>query len=295
MENLTNCPACGSPELAFHMEVEDYSVSHEKFSLQLCLTCELVFTNPRPEILEIGRYYQSAEYISHTNSKAGWMNKVYQIARKKAISGKLSMVNSLCNNEISLLDYGCGTGEFLAAAKKRGWKCAGIEPDEGARKKAIENYGWNVHAPEKLNDIAGGQFAIITLWHVLEHVHHLRETVKQFRRIIRSDGALVIAVPNRTALDADMYGSFWAAYDVPRHLYHFSKKPVMQLMQTAGFSCETIKPLFFDPFYISLLSNRYRTGSAQPLSAFISGIKTTIAGKRDIEKNSSLLYVFRPV
>ena len=277
------------------MEVKDHSVSREKFRLQLCGSCDLVFTNPRPDPTEIGRYYQSPDYISHTNSKAGLMNRVYQLARKSAISGKLRLVDSLCKNEPSLLDYGCGTGEFLADAKKRGWKCAGIEPDEGARKKAIENYGLNVHAPEKLNDIAGGQFAVITLWHVLEHVHQLKATVKEFRRIIRSDGAVVIAVPNRTALDAKKYGSFWAAFDVPRHLYHFSKKPVLQLMETAGFSCETIKPVFFDPFYISLLSNRYMSGSTSPLSAFISGIKTTIAGKRDIEKNSSLLYVFRPV
>lgn len=295
METLRQCPVCGSASLNFYMNVEDHSVSKETFQLQECGDCKLVFTNPRPDPHEIGKYYASAEYISHTNSKAGLMNRAYQIARNRAISGKIRLVASLGVQDTSLLDYGCGTGEFLSAAKSKGWRCAGIEPDEGARQKAIKNHALNVHSPEKLPEISSGQFSLITLWHVLEHVHSLKETVNQFRRIIRSDGALVVAVPNRNALDATRYGHFWAAYDVPRHLYHFSKKPILRLMQNAGFSCETIKPLFFDPFYISLLSNKYQYGSSGPLSAFISGIQTTIAGRRDIEKNSSLLYVFRPV
>jgi len=295
MERLENCPVCASDNMRFYMDVEDYSVSKETFRLQECGDCGLVFTNPRPDPVEIGKYYASAEYISHTNSKAGLMNRAYQIARNRAISSKIRLVASMGVQDTSLLDYGCGTGEFLSAAKRRGWRCAGIEPDEGARQKAIMNHGLNVHSPEKLPEITSGQFGLITLWHVLEHIHRLKETVNQFRRIIRSDGALVVAVPNRTALDATRYGHFWAAYDVPRHLYHFSKKPILKLMQDAVFSCETIKPLFFDPFYISLLSNKYKSGSSAPLSAFISGIQTTVAGRKDIEKNSSLLYVFRPV
>lgn len=295
MEILDKCPVCGSSDLKHYLDVEDHSVSREKFRLQECADCQLVFTNPRPGPDEIGKYYASTDYISHTNSKAGLMNRAYQIARDRAIAGKIRLVASLGVHDTSLLDYGCGTGEFLSAAKKKGWRCAGIEPDEGARQKAVENHGLNVHSPEKLSEIASGQFNLITLWHVLEHIHRLKETVNQFKRIIRSDGALVVAVPNRTALDATRYGQYWAAYDVPRHLYHFSKKPVLKLMQDAGFSCETIKPLFFDPFYISLLSNKYKSGSSGPITAFISGIQTTLAGRKDIEKNSSLLYVFRPV
>ncbi|MFN8154930.1 MAG: class I SAM-dependent methyltransferase [Bacteroidia bacterium] len=293
-EILNQCPVCTGTVFTSFMECEDFTVSHEKFKLVECSACSFVFTNPRPLPAEIGRYYQSEEYISHTNSSAGIMNKVYQIARKRAIAGKLKIVESAAASPRTLLDYGCGTGEFLSAAKQAGWVCAGLEPDAGARQQAIQNHGLNVQDPSYLNSLPDGQFGAVTLWHVLEHVHNLQETVGHLHRILSSNGVLIIAVPNRTSWDAEKYGAYWAAYDVPRHLYHFSRKPMVQLMQAAGFSLETIKPLFLDPFYISLLSGKYKNGSMNPVSAFITGLQTTQKGKTDIEKNSSLMYIFRP-
>lgn len=292
-ELLSECPVCSGKEFKFYLECEDYTVSHERFKLVECNSCGFVFTNPRPVPAEIGKYYQSEEYISHTNSKAGLMNSIYQLARKRAIAGKIKTLESYGAQPNTLLDYGCGTGEFLANAKARGWVCAGLEPDEGARKQAISNHGLSVEDPSKLFGLPTGQFGAITLWHVLEHVHLLKESVQQFRRILSSQGVLIIAVPNRTSWDAEKYGPHWAAYDVPRHLYHFSKTPMLRLMENAGFKCETIKPLFFDPFYISLLSGKYKNGSMNPVSAFITGAQTTAKGKSDIEKNSSLMYIFR--
>jgi len=258
-----------------------------------CTACGLVFTNPRPEPSVIGKYYKSEEYISHTNSSAGLMNKAYQWARKRAISGKLKVLEALQPEPRTLLDYGCGTGEFLAAAKGAGWICAGLEPDEGARELARKNHALNVEEPQHLKSLPSGQFGAITLWHVLEHVHDLQETVKQLRRCLSSKGYLIIAVPNRKSYDAEKYGQHWAAYDVPRHLYHFSKEPMLKLMEKAGFTCRSIQPLFFDPFYIALLSGKYKNGSSNPVTAVLTGLQTTLKGRKDMEKNSSLLYIFK--
>lgn len=292
-ELLSACPACNATSFRSYLEVEDYSVSHETFQLVECDNCHLVFTNPRPDPGAIGRYYKSEDYISHTNSSSGLMNRIYQLVRKQAIREKLKMVESMKPDPRTLLDYGCGTGEFLAAAKKRGWVCAGLEPDEGARNQARQNHSLNVEDPGQLKNLPAGQFGTITLWHVLEHVHDLRETVKQLRRCLSSKGILIIAVPNRTSHDAEKYGKYWAAYDVPRHLYHFSKKPLVALIERSGFTCHSIKPLFFDPFYIALLSGKYKNGSSNPFSATFTGLQTTFKGKKDIEKNSSLLYIFK--
>lgn len=293
-ELLDHCPVCAGASFSPFLECEDFTVTHEKFKLVECSSCSFVFTNPRPALSEIGRYYQSEDYISHTNSSSGIMNKVYQIARKRAIAGKLRIVEECSSSPRTLLDYGCGTGEFLSAAKLAGWVCAGLEPDPGACQQAITNHGLNVEEPSHLTSLPDGQFGAITLWHVLEHVHNLQETVGHLHRVLSSSGVLIIAVPNRTSWDAEKYGPYWAAYDVPRHLYHFSKKPMVRLMESAGFKLESIKPLFLDPFYISLLSGKYKNGGMNPVTAFITGLQTTSKGKADIEKNSSLMYILRP-
>ena len=292
-EHLEQCPACGHSDTLTAIEVQDFTVSHDRFTLVKCTFCNLLFTNPRPTEAEIGPYYQSEEYISHTNSRKGLLNGVYQWARGRAITSKINLIESLNSTPRSLLDYGCGTGEFLSAAREKGWVCAGLEPDDGAREQAKTNHGLNVERPIKLWDLPDGQFGVITLWHVLEHVHRLNETVQQLVRCLSSKGRLLIAVPNCLSHEARHYGEYWAAYDVPRHLYHFSRLPMLKLMEKNGLEPEFIKPLFFDPFYISLLSEKYKTGKSNPVTAAWQGLKTTLAGRKNMDENSSLLYVFK--
>jgi SAM-dependent methyltransferase len=291
-QQLNKCPVCQSASLKSFLMVKDYSVSGQEFKLDQCSECGFVFTNPRPGPEEIGPYYKSENYISHTNSSRGLMNKVYQLARARAINVKLKLIEAQNPRHRTLLDYGCGTGEFLAAARKVGFNCAGIEPDSEARERARSNHKLIVEAPDHLSKLPQGSFGVITLWHVLEHVHELDETIKQLKRCLSSEGVLIVAVPNRTAYDADKYGNYWAAYDVPRHLYHFSIPDMQRLMNEAGFTCHTIKPMFFDPYYIGLLSTKYQ-GNMNPLRAFTTGLATTLSGRKDISKNSSLIYVFR--
>lgn len=291
-QQLNNCPVCQSASLKSFLMVRDYSVSGQEFKLDQCSECGFVFTNPRPGPEEIGPYYKSEDYISHTNSSRGLMNKIYQFARARAIKNKLRLIEAHKPRPRTLLDYGCGTGEFLAAARNNGFTCAGIEPDVDARKLAIANHKLNVEAPDHLAKLPQGTFGVITLWHVLEHIHQLHETLQQLKRCLSSEGVLIIAVPNRTAYDALKYGQHWAAYDVPRHLYHFSIPDMQKLMKEAGFTCNEIKPMFFDPYYIGLLSTKYQ-GGMNPLRALTTGAATTWAGKKDISKNSSLIYVFR--
>jgi len=294
LETLSNCPVCGNSSFQKHLDCVDYTVSQETFSLVKCDHCSFIFTNPRPTQSDIGRYYKSDAYISHTNSSRGIMNKVYQQARKHAIKHKLvDIVEAHGALPKTLLDYGSGTGEFLAAAKDAGWITNGLELDDEARALSISNYQLKVESPDKLSQFADNQFGVITLWHVLEHVHNLQDTIKEFKRILSPSGVLIIAVPNCESTDAQYYKEHWAAYDVPRHLYHFTVKSMKYLMENNGFSIEKTTRLLLDPYYISLLSEKYKNGSGNVLSAALLGLKTTLNGNSKTEDNSSLVYVWK--
>ncbi len=293
MELLSQCPICRATKFSNFLKCEDNTVSHETFQLDQCSNCKFVFTNPRPNASEIVRYYQSENYISHSNSSKGLLNLVYQKIRSRAIASKTKMITGLGTTKNSILDYGCGTGEFLNAMQTNGWICKGIEPSAQARQLAIKNYNLKISEPTTLDEFENGEFGVITLWHVLEHVHELYKTIKQLNTVLIKGGFLIIAVPNRQAWDAQYYKEHWAAYDVPRHLYHFTKENIIQLFTAAGLELISTKPLFFDPFYIALLSEKHKNGKNNYLKALITGIKTTIAGKKDITKNSSLIYIFQ--
>ncbi len=292
-ELLVSCPICSSKQLNKVFECIDFTVSHETFTIVSCADCDFHFTNPRPAADEIYKYYKSDTYISHTNSQKGILNAIYQRIRQRAISKKLAIVESYGPLPKTILDYGCGTGEFLSKAKAAGWVAAGLEPDPDARKLAITNHHLNIGQLADLQSFEIGQFGVITLWHVLEHVHQLQETLAQFHKILSATGILIIAVPNRKAFDALHYKSFWAAYDVPRHLYHFSSDAIAKLMDMNGFQIHSINPLFFDPFYISLLSEKYKSGWMNPIKAFFIGLQTTLRGRKNTDANSSLLYVLK--
>jgi SAM-dependent methyltransferase len=252
----THCPVCDSARINPLLTVKDHSVSGEDFVLWQCTDCSLRFTQDVPDESAIGAYYQSPEYISHTNTSKGLVNRIYQRVRNYTLDQKADLVIARTKKTGKILDLGAGIGAFLHTMQKKGWETEGIEPDPGARAQAESLYQLQLHDTTALDNFSPASFDAITLWHVLEHVHQLHPYMDRLHALLQPGGRIFIAVPNYESLDAADYKLFWAAYDVPRHLYHFSPKSMETLVQRHGFTLEEKRPMWFDSFYISLLSSK---------------------------------------
>ncbi len=266
------------------LEVTDYSVSKENFQLFLDEDLNMLVTTPQPSLEKLPSYYESEDYISHTDGKRSLFEKIYQVVKNKAIKNKLKLINSQAAKG-RILDIGTGTGDFLVAAKDNGWKTIGIEPNEKA-KSIARNKG--VTFVENLQAIESNSIDIVTMWHVLEHVPNLEEYILEFKRILKTTGTLIIAVPNFNSFDANYYGKHWAAYDVPRHLWHFSKFSIKKIFSEYQFELTQILPMKFDSYYVSLLSEKYKTGKMNFLKAFWIGFKSNKYGKQNLEYSSHI-------
>ena len=258
---------------------KDYTVSRETFDLLWDKKSDFLITAPQPKIEELSKYYDSEDYISHTDASKSVMDKLYQIAKKYAISNKINLVKKVAltnKSKIKLLDVGCGTGDFLHACNKKGILVTGIEPNEKARKLAINKI------PEiKISDSifnSTEKFDVITMWHVLEHVPNLEKYIIKLKSLLSEKGVLIIAVPNFKSYDAKHYEEFWAAYDVPRHLWHFSKKAIIDLFSKVDLHLQKILPMRLDSFYVSLLSEKYKTGKSNFITAFFIGFVSNFKG-----------------
>lgn len=290
----TACPVCESKNFHETLVAKDYTVSQEEFPVYECDTCGLRFTQEIPDEESIGAYYQAESYISHSNTSKGLISSLYQMVRDITLRNKLKLVNRVSGRDQGkLLDIGCGTGEFLGTMKGAGWDAQGLEPDPGARQQAIANHDLKVDEPESLFSLEANQFDVISMWHVLEHVHRLKPYLTQINKLLKADGNLLIAVPNYTSRDAQHYGAHWAAYDVPRHLYHFSPDSMDRLLGEQGFEVIAYRPMPFDAFYVSMLSEKYQHGSLRLISAFWQGFRSWIRASGNAKTCSSVLYVIR--
>ena len=287
-----SCPNCGNENISHVLSAKDYTVSNEEFEIWECENCTIRFTQNVPEQNNIGQYYQSENYISHSDTKKGFVNNLYHTVRKRTLLQKKNLVESITQkSKGTILDLGAGTGAFLNTMKIAGWKSIGLEPDKTARDKASKLYGINLKESGELFSLPAESLDAITLWHVLEHVHQLHEYIKEFRELLKQDGKLFIAVPNYTSKDAKIYGSFWAAYDVPRHLYHFSPKAMETVLNKHGLKLEKIKPMWYDSVYVSMLSEKYKTGKSNPAKAFVNGMLSNFEAAFDKKKCSSIIYI----
>lgn len=271
------------------LNVKDHSVSNENFELFLDESLDMLITHPQPDIENLASYYESDDYISHTDGKRSLFEKAYHFVKSIALKNKLKLINSLQHEKGKLLDIGAGTGEFLSIAKENGWQAIGIEPSEKARNIAIKK---GVEFSENLEKFEDQSFDVITMWHVLEHVPNLDEQIKELKRLLKPDGTILIAVPNFNSFDAKHYGAFWAAYDVPRHLWHFSKTAIKKLFADKGMTLVKILPMKFDAFYVALLSEKYKTGKMNFISAFLTGLQSNSKARRNSEY-SSHIYVIK--
>ena len=271
-----------------YLSVKDYLVSGETFELVHDTDSDFLKTFPQPKIEELPKYYESQEYISHTDEKRGLISSLYQLVKKWSLQKKAKLILQQHGEVGSLLDVGAGTGDFLKVAKEKGWQVHGMEPNKNAANLALEK---GIDLKASLNDFEGKQFDVVTLWHVLEHIPDLEETILKLAALVKPQGALIIAVPNFKSFDARYYGKFWAAYDVPRHLWHFSKESMKNLF-AENFQLKNIEPMIFDSFYVSLLSEKYKTGRKFSLKAFWIGLLSNIKAKRSKEY-SSHIYCFK--
>mgnify|MGYP000911688454 CR=1 FL=1 len=294
LETLKNCPVCQGSSFSNYLNVEDFTVSHKEFTIQQCNACYFLFTNPRPPMEEIGAYYQSEDYISHHDDAKNLMSKVYTSVRNHTIKGKVNLINELHSKKGKLLDIGCGTGNFIQACKENGWLVKATEPDSEARNVGATRLGSEIFDSINAPAIQDERFDIITMWHVLEHVHNLNEVVSWLHEHLNPNGKIIIAVPNPQSFDATYYRRFWAAYDVPRHLYHFTKSTMKKLMDNHGLHVTKVLPMWFDSFYVSMLSTKYKANSVNLINSAKTGLLSNLKGRSatlDGTNTSSLIYI----
>lgn len=294
MISYERCPVCDSSGIHPVFSAIDHTVSGESFEIRQCANCSLRFTQNVPELNHIGRYYQSENYISHTETNKGLVNWLYLKVRKYTLSSKRTFIEDETGlKKGSLLDIGAGTGAFLHHMKEKEWMVEGVEPDSGAINRAAREYNIQLNHSQELFSFPEQTFDAITMWHVLEHVHDLHAYIRQIKKLMKPGATIFIAVPNYTSYDAEHYQSAWAAYDVPRHLYHFSPASMNELMKRHGLAVIKAQPMWFDSFYVSLLSEKYLTGKPSLIKGFWYGLRSNMKAFSKNRRASSLIYVIR--
>jgi SAM-dependent methyltransferase len=291
MEYIKKCPLCQSGTFKDYIHAVDHYYSHEKFIVVECENCGFRFTNPRPEEKSSHNYYQNENYISHNASKKGLMPFLYYQARNYSIKKKFNLVSSFCQKG-KILDYGCGSAGLLAYFKNNGWDVIGIESGDYARTEAMDNYGLEVFDESFLSGIPDDSIDVISLWHVLEHVYPLSQRIQDFKRILKPNSYLVIALPNCMSYDASLYADFWAAWDLPRHIYHFTPPSIINLMKKNDIKHLKTFPLKLDAYYISLLSEKYKKNPFGYFSALKNAFLSNYKASKRNGNYSSLIYVF---
>lgn len=283
-----------------YISLKDYALTQENFELYHNQELDMLLTIPKPTNEELGRFYENSEYLPHTDSNKSLFDKLYQYVKRNAISNKVVLLNSLKPSSKTLLDIGTGTGDFLLACKNNGWEVAGIEPNQKARLLAQDKLSKDeskVHLHESLKSLDESlsnppkEFDVITMWHVLEHVPDVENYIKQLKSFLKPNGTLIIAVPNFKSYDAFYYGKFWAAYDVPRHLYHFSKKSIAKLFGKEQMEVVKTFPMKMDSFYVSLLSEKIKTGKMNFFMGFLIGLQSNIKALISDEYSSHIYLI----
>jgi 2-polyprenyl-3-methyl-5-hydroxy-6-metoxy-1,4-benzoquinol methylase len=288
---LDSCPLCKSTSKENYLEVKDFNVTQESFQLQKCTNCDLIFTNNIPDESNIGKYYKFENYVSHTDTSKSLFFKVYHFVRSLMLVIKYNWISQYNLQRKRALDIGSGTGAFLAFLRKKGWDITGIEVDDVARANALRINNIDSLPPSDFYKINNQEYDVITLWHVLEHLHDLEGYLKKIKSILAKDGILLIAVPNPTSVDANYYKEFWGALDVPRHLYHFTPKSMDWLAQSFGFEIISKKRMWFDSIYASILSEKYKNGLS--FRGVLIGLFSNISALFNKNNCSSLTYILK--
>lgn len=291
MVHYHKCPLCSSENINLHLKTSDHFLSREEFNLFTCNECGFVFTQDHPDDAGIGQYYESAEYLSHSETKSDLFSGIYRLSRSVMLGKKVKIAGKFSGlKKGSLLDIGSGTGYFLHAMQRAGWKVRGVEINDKARHYSISEFGLDILAPGELQALDPGSFDCITLWHVLEHLQDPWFYTNEINRLLKPGGSCIIALPNSRSYDAEYYGKFWAAWDVPRHLWHFTPDTFKKSAEKSGFKVKEILPLPLDVFYISVLSEKYKGATVPFVSGMIKGLCFSLLSLFNKQKSSSLIY-----
>lgn len=290
---LNRCPVCGRDQLEKYLQCTDHYASGETYHIVSCKDCGFRFTQDFPDESVMGRYYETPDYVSHSDTKKGIVNQLYHFVRSYMIGRKVRMTEEQSRkNRGAILDIGCGTGYYLGSMKKRGWNTLGVEKSQMAASAARNHFGLEVLSD--LKEISSGrEFDVISLWHVLEHLQDLSDVFARLRLHLKEDGKLIIALPNSNSYDALYYGKYWGAYDVPRHLWHFTPSTFGELAAKEGFIIERFAPMPFDAFYVSMLSERYQGNRNTFLRGMIRGLIALRYSLSDPQRSSSIIYILR--
>lgn len=287
-----NCPVCSSEQTSLLHKVKDHFLTGEKFIIWKCDNCDFCFTIQAPGENKISEYYKSEEYISHSDTSKGLTNRLYHLARQWMLRSKFNIIRKYSiKNQGKLLDIGCGTGYFAAYMNKKNWDCIGIEADRDAKKYAEERFGLKVFGLNDMKSFNSSEFNVVTLWHVLEHLSSPKEVLNEISRILDEKGICIIALPNTGSFDAHYYKNYWAAWDVPRHLWHFNISSFKNLIENSGLHLIAIKRMPLDSFYISMISEKYRGSGISFLKGLLIGKIGWISSWFDKSKSSSLIYI----
>nr|WP_320037092.1 class I SAM-dependent methyltransferase [uncultured Bacteroides sp.] len=291
---INTCPLCGGTHLNKKMTCTDFYASGEQFDLFQCENCDFQFTQGFPVEKEIGKYYETPDYISHSDTKKGMMNEIYHLVRSRMLQKKAQLINNVTGKTSGrILDIGTGTGYFSHTMQQKGWNVEAIEKSAQARSFAKKNFNLDVKDDSGLKDFSTGSFDAITLWHVMEHLEHLNETWERLYELLADDGTLIVAVPNCSSFDAQKYKEFWAAYDVPRHLWHFTPDSIKKFGEKHNFTLANHLPMPFDAFYVSILSEKYKESKSSLVKGMFAGTLAWFSSLSNKEKSSSIIYVFR--
>ena len=267
-----------------HIEVVDHFLTKETFTIKKTLIKGLLKTHPAPSKNKIQLYYRSDKYISHNSTTPGVFFFIYRVIRSFNFWFKYKFVGK---KELfsKTLDFGSGDQYFMEQLQRRNHNVFGIDPLKSNISKQVYGSVFDESLDSK-------NFSCITAWHSLEHVHDLENTITRFHKILDDNGTVIVAVPNYRSFDARLYKSFWAAYDVPRHLWHFDKKSIKKVFSNNGFSFIKSAPLLFDSYYVSLLSERYKKSIFRVFNSIVVGTVSNIIGFFTKEYSSNI-FVFK--
>lgn len=289
-----SCPICEHKEFTEFLTCTDFFTTSETFDIKRCNQCSFLFTQNFPSEAIIGKYYEVPEYVSHSDTKKGIVNYLYHLARRYMLTRKANLVESISGSTNGdILDYGCGTGYFLQTMGNRGWKITGIEKSDSARAFAGKEFNLSINEPDFLTIIPDESCDVITLWHVLEHIENLEFLLMQLKRIMKPNGSIIFALPNSDSYDAKYYGEYWAAFDVPRHLWHFSPKTIQLLGEKHQLKLVKQKGMPLDAFYISMLSEKNKGAKFAFLKGMLVGLAAFVASLRDPNNHSSMIYILK--